>query len=268
MRIRTIVMAGIISLAGILSSCKSKQQKDAAINDNAVSNVETDTIDDGADVFNTKNGTEIRMYCIKHGSIRMKIADKWLYVDPVTTGAQPETDYTEFPKADFILVTHDHYDHLDSTAVSQLWKDGTQVICNNDSRDKLGFGDAMANGDSLTFGDGWTVNAVPAYNNSPEKLQFHPQGRDNGYILTIDGFRIYIAGDTEDIPEMEDVKDIDVAFLPCNLPFTMTPEQLQKVANTVKPEVLFPYHYGDTDMQQVTALLEGSGIDVRIRQYQ
>lgn len=254
MRIRTLIMAGIISLSGILSGCKAKTQNTA--------------VDDGADVFTTKNGTEIRMYCIKHGSIRMKIADKWLYVDPVTKGAAPETDYTDLPKADFILVTHDHYDHLDSIAISQLWKDGTQIFCNGSTRDILGLGNAMSNGESATFGNGWTIDAVPAYNNSPEKLQFHPQGRDNGYILTIDGFRIYIAGDTEDIPEMEAVKDINVAFLPCNLPFTMTPEQLQTVAGIIKPEVLFPYHYGDTDIQQVVTLLEGSGIDVRIRQYQ
>ena len=126
----------------------------------------------------------------------------------------------------------------------------------------------MANGDTRTLSDGWTVDAVPAYNNSPEKLQFHPKGRDNGFVLTIEGMRIYIAGDTEDIPEMADLKDIDVAFLPCNLPYTMTPEQCARAATIIKPAVLFPYHYGQTDIQQVVKLLDGSGIDVRIRDYQ
>ena len=126
----------------------------------------------------------------------------------------------------------------------------------------------VANGDFLELPNGWTVDAVPAYNNSPEKLQFHPKGRDNGFVLTIESMRIYIAGDTEDIPEMADIKDIDVAFLPCNLPYTMTPEQCSHAAQMIKPAVLFPYHYGQTDIQQVVKLLEGSGIDVRIRDYQ
>jgi L-ascorbate metabolism protein UlaG (beta-lactamase superfamily) len=97
---------------------------------------------------------------------------------------------------------------------------------------------------------------------------FHPKGRDNGYILTLGGFRIYIAGDTEDIPEMADIKDIDVAFLPCNQPYTMTIDQLVNAANIIKPKVLFPYHYSNTSINQARMRLVGSGIDVRIRDYQ
>ena len=112
------------------------------------------------------------------------------------------------------------------------------------------------------------VEAVPAYNTTQGRTQFHPKGRDNGYILTIDGLRIYIAGDTEDIPEMKDIKDIDIAFLPCNQPYTMTPEQLIKAARTIKPKVLFPYHYGQTDVSGIAGQLKGDGIDVRIRHYE
>jgi L-ascorbate metabolism protein UlaG (beta-lactamase superfamily) len=97
---------------------------------------------------------------------------------------------------------------------------------------------------------------------------FHPKGRDNGYILTIDGLRIYIAGDTEDIPEMADIKDIDIAFLPCNQPYTMTTEQLVKAAKIIKPKVLFPYHYGQTDVKNLPEQLKADGIDVRIRHYE
>ena len=117
------------------------------------------------------------------------------------------------------------------------------------------------------FGD-LKIDAVAAYNTTPGHTQFHPKGRDNGFILTADGLRIYIAGDTEDIPEMAALKDIDVALLPCNLPYTMTPEQCARAAKMFNPTVLFPYHYGETDIQQVVKLLEGSGIDVRIRDYQ
>lgn len=220
------------------------------------------------DLFLTDKGSCIYSYCIKHGSVRLRIEDKWIYVDPVTDKVAPVTDYTSMPKADIILITHEHADHLDAKAIEQLTKEGTALILNPNSQNILGGkGEAMRNGDSKTVGQ-YELKAVPAYNNSPDKQQFHPKGRDNGYILSFEGLRIYLAGDTEDIPEMEQLKDIDVAFLPCNLPFTMTPEQLAKAAKVLKPRVLFPYHYGKTDIQQVTKLLDGSGIDVRIRQYQ
>lgn len=226
--------------------------------------VETEEMDQ----FTTSDGTTIKMFSIKHASIRMQIADKWVYFDPVTTATLPETDYTKLPKADFIFFTHDHFDHLDSLAVAQLEKEETVIITNASGQMALGKGEVMANGDSLTIADGWTVEAVPAYNISENKLQFHPKGRDNGYVLTVNGFRIYVGGDLENIPELENIKDIDVAFLPCNLPYTMTPEQLAKAAAMIKPKVLFPYHYGETDTKKIQKALDGSGIDVRIRHYQ
>ena len=132
----------------------------------------------------------------------------------------------------------------------------------------LGYGQVMANGNKMTLAEDFTIEAVPAYNITEGHTQFHPKGRDNGYILTIDGLRIYIAGDTEDIPEMESIKDIDIAFLPCNQPYTMTPEQLVRAAKIVKPKVLFPYHYGQTDVGGIPSQLQGEGIDVRIRHYE
>lgn len=220
------------------------------------------------DAFTTAGGTRVYMHCIKHGSLSINVADKWIYVDPVTDKIPPVTDYTSLPKADYILITHEHADHLDAKAIGQLTKDGTTLIVNPRSSEILGgMGSVMTNGDSLPMGD-WTLEAVPAYNVSADKLQFHPKGRDNGYILTIEGLRIYIAGDTEPIPEMAAIKDIDIALLPCNLPFTMTPEQLAEAAKVIRPKVLFPYHYGQTDIQQTVTLLAGTGIDVRIRQYQ
>ena len=133
--------------------------------------------------------------------------------------------------------------------------------------DMYGSGRVMKNGDRLQLAD-ISVEAVPAYNYSEGRTQFHPKARDNGYILTIDGLRIYIAGDTEDIPEMSSIKDIDIAFLPCNQPFTMTPDQLVKAAKIIKPKVLFPYHYGETDLSSIPEQLKGQNIDVRIRHYE
>lgn len=220
------------------------------------------------DMFTTSNGTNVFMHCIKHGSLSINIGEKWIYVDPVTDKVQPSTDYSTMPKADYILVTHEHADHLDAKAIEQLTKEGTTLILNPRSSEILdGKGEVMRNGDSKDIGS-WKINAVPAYNISADKQQFHPKGRDNGYVLSIEGLRIYIAGDTEPIPEMHDIKNIDIALLPCNLPFTMTPEQLAEAAKVIRPKVLFPYHYGKTDIQQVVKLLEGSDIDVRIRQYQ
>ncbi len=219
------------------------------------------------DTFKTKGGKEVVVTAIKHASLRIQYDGLEIQVDPVAKYA-PETDYSKFPKADVILVTHEHFDHFDRDTIATLRKDGTEIVANPAVQKMLGFGTALANGESRVLAKGIKLDAVPAYNTTPGHTQFHPKGRDNGYVLTIDGLRIYIAGDTEDIPEMASLKDIDVAFLPCNQPYTMTPEQVAKAARTIKPKVLFPYHYSQTPIKQVADLLTGSGIDVRIRNYQ
>ncbi|MBQ0022637.1 MAG: MBL fold metallo-hydrolase [Prevotellaceae bacterium] len=258
----------ILSLFATLSAFFSCNAQTAYKSVDAGEFEKTISAKEEVDLFTTKSGAPVAIHCIKHGSLSMQIGDKWLYVDPVTNAVKPATDYSVLPKADIILVTHEHHDHLDATAIEQLTKAETQLILNPRSSEQLGGkGFVMKNGDSHTA-LGITIDAVPAYNNSADKQQFHPKGRDNGYILTIDGLRIYIAGDTEDIEEMASIKDIEVAFLPCNLPYTMTPEQLAKAAKSFSPKVVFPYHYGNTEIQQTVKLLDGSGIDVRIRQYQ
>ena len=219
------------------------------------------------DTFATPGGKEVAITAIKHASLRIQFDGLEIQVDPVGAKCAPATDYAAFPKADVILVTHEHFDHFDGDAIEALRKEGTQVVANPNVREILGFGDALANGDSRKLGNGVAIDAVPAYNTTPGRDKFHPKGRDNGYVLTLDGLRIYIAGDTEDIPEMADLKDVDIAFLPCNQPYTMTPEQVAKAAKTIKPKVLFPYHYSETPVQKVADLLAGSGIDVRIRNY-
>ena len=227
--------------------------------------VTTDTYE--VDVFKTKSGKTLKFYALVHASIRIEYDGREIEIDPVTKLGNKTIDYTAMPKADYIFVTHEHGDHFDKEALKQLTGDKTQLITNKRCAEMLGYGEIMVNGQSSTFND-ITVEAVPAYNISEGRTQFHPKGRDNGYILTIDGLRIYIAGDTEDIPEMQDIKDIDIAFLPCNQPYTMTTEQLVKAAKTVKPKVLFPYHYGQTDVKGIPSQLKDYGIDVRIRHYE
>ncbi len=223
------------------------------------SNYQTDT-------FKTKAGKDVVITAIKHASLRIQYDGLEIQIDPVAEYA-PATDYSKFPKADVILVTHEHFDHFDRGAIATLKKDGTEVVANTAVQKMLGAGTAMSNGESRVIAKGIKLDAVPAYNTTPDHKQFHPKGRDNGYVLTIDSLRIYIAGDTEDIPEMATLKDIDVAFLPCNQPYTMTPEQVAKAAQTIKPKVLFPYHYSETPIKRVSELLSGTTIDVRIRNY-
>ena len=228
--------------------------------------VTTDTYE--VDVFKTKSGKTVKFHALVHASIRMEYDGKEIEIDPVTKLGNRTIDLAAIPKANYIFVTHEHGDHFDKEAIKLLSDAGTRLVTNKRCADMLGYGETMANGDRIQISDDFTVEAVPAYNITEGRTQFHPQGRDNGYILTIDGLRIYIAGDTEDIPEMNNVKDIDIAFLPCNQPYTMTTEQLVKAAKTIRPKVLFPYHYGQTDLTTVPSQLQGDGIDVRIRHYE
>lgn len=232
--------------------------------------VETDTEaeTDEIDSFTTKSGKTIKFHTLVHSSIRIEYDGKEIMVDPVTKLGDKIIDYKSMPKADYIFVTHEHFDHLDTAAIKQLTGDNTQLITNQRCAEMLGYGTVMANGDKLQLADDFIVEAVPAYNTTEGHQQFHPKGRDNGFILTLDGLRIYIAADTEDIPEMAEIKDIDVAFLPCNQPYTMTVEQLVNAARMFKPKVLFPYHYGQTDVSGISAQLESDGIEVRIRHYE
>ncbi|MBP5709692.1 MAG: MBL fold metallo-hydrolase [Bacteroidales bacterium] len=220
------------------------------------------------DEFSTKSGKSVRIHALMHSSIRIEYDGREIEIDPCPKLGDRSVDYAAMPKADMIIVTHEHYDHYNEEAIRLLSKEGTQLYMNRRCAEIYGGGTVMANGDKLMPASDITLEAVAAYNTTAGHLNFHPKGRDNGYILTLDGLRIYIAGDTEDIPEMADLKDIDIAFLPCNQPYTMTPDQLVHAAKMVKPKVLFPYHYGQTDVNSIPAQLQGEGIEVRIRHYE
>lgn len=217
-----------------------------------------------SDTFQTKDGGKLVITFIKHGSLMLTYEGHVIQIDPVSEYA----DYSQFPKADVILITHEHGDHLDPKAIAQAEKPGTVFIINEAGRDKLGKGTVMKNGDRNTDIPYMTVEAVPAYNTTPDHLKFHPKNRDNGYVLTLGGTRVYIAGDTEDIPEMKNLKDIDIAFLPVNQPYTMTVPQAARAAKMFSPKILYPYHYGDTKIGELADELKGGSIDVRIREMQ
>lgn len=220
------------------------------------------------DEFTTKSGKKVTITCIKHASMQINYNGIEIEVDPVGSWLKPETDYATFPKANIILITHEHKDHFDRAAIHEIRTPATSIYVNQAVFGHFKNGLVMQNGETRKYANDITIEAVPAYNTTPDHQEFHPKGRDNGYVLTLDGLRIYIAGDTEDIPEMADLKDIDIAFLPCNQPYTMTIDQMVKAAKTITPKVLFPYHYGQTPVSQAVMKLAGSGIEVRIRDYQ
>ena len=218
------------------------------------------------DVFETPGGKTVIIHHIKHASVYLEYDGQHIYIDPVGD-LEPKTDFSLFPKANILMITHEHFDHYDDMAMNKLVGARTAIYSNRVVRGKYTRGIGMKNGDSIVIARDIKIWAVPAYNITEGREQYHPKGRDNGYILELDGLRIYFAGDTEVIPEMADLKDIDIAFLPCNQPYTMTVEQLVKAAKMVNPRVLFPYHFGDTSTGLIILKLNGSGIDVRIRDY-
>ena len=212
------------------------------------------------ELFQTDNGSLVAISLIKHGSLEIEYDGLSIQVDPVGDYGK-KTDYaTEFPKADVILVTHEHPDHLEDSTIKVLEGDNTLLILNKTSADRIGRGEVISNGQSRELPKGIMLEAVPAYNTTPGREMFHPKGNGNGYVLTIDGLRIYIAGDTEDVPEMADIKDIDVAFLPVNQPYTMTPEQCANAAKMFAPKVLIPYHFSKTDLSGLQDMIPGQKI--------
>ena len=208
---------------------------------------------------------------IKHGSLEFAYKGMSIQVDPVS-GYGKNTDYAkEFPKADAILITHEHGDHLDKNAITALSSDKTEIILNAKSQQQIGLGRVLANGEFCTlFPVGISVWAVPAYNTTPGREQFHPKGNGNGYLLSFLGsLSAYVAGDTEDIPEMVDIPKIrpamriSVAFLPVNQPYTMTVDQCVNAAKMVNPEVLIPYHFSQTDLSGLADRLPGMKVLLR-----
>ena len=220
-----------------------------------------------SDTFQTPGGKTVTINHIKHASIHIQYEGRNIYVDPCGQNVDPYVDVSALPRADIILLTHEHSDHYDPHALPQMYMPSTAVYSNAAVYNKVHRGLILHNGDSIVFTNDITIWAVPAYNTTVDREKFHPKGRDNGYVLQLDGLRIYVAGDTENIPEMADLKDIDIAFLPCNQPYTMTVDQLVSAANTIKPRVLFPYHYSETPINMVRMRMAGTGIDVRIRNY-
>jgi L-ascorbate metabolism protein UlaG (beta-lactamase superfamily) len=214
------------------------------------------------DVIKTPEG-ELAITFIGHGTLMMEYNGKVIHIDPVGQYA----DYSKLPKADLVLITHHHGDHLDALAVEKIRKSATQVVLTTSCQSKIPGGTTMKNGDSGIF-EGIEIKAVPAYNIKHERspgIPFHQKGEGNGYLIRCDNMTVYVAGDTENIPEMKLLKNIDIAFLPMNIPYTMTPEMVADAARSFRPKILYPYHFGNTDLSSLPGLLTGEAIEIRIR---
>jgi L-ascorbate metabolism protein UlaG (beta-lactamase superfamily) len=215
------------------------------------------------DKIKTTQG-DLTITFLGHASLMMSYEGKTIHIDPVSQYA----DYSNLPKADLILVTHEHSDHFDLKAIGAVKTGKTAMVMTQDVAKQIKGGIIMKNGDKKTI-QGLLIEAVPAYNlvnmRSPG-VPYHGKGIGNGYIITCGDKRIYIAGDTENTPEMKGLKNIDIAFLPMNLPYTMTPEMVADAAKAFRPVILYPYHYGETNVQKLIDLLKDEkNIEVRIR---
>jgi len=209
-------------------------------------------------------GGDITIQPLNHATLQLTWAGHVIDVDPVA-----QADYTGMAAADIILITDIHSDHLDPATIAKVRKPTTKIVAPSDAASKLDAPIVMANGETKTV-DGISIAAVPMYNltRGPAAGQlYHDKGRGNGYVVTLGGKRIYIAGDTEGVPEMRALKNIDVAFVPMNLPYTMTPAEAADAVKAFAPKIVYPYHYRGQEPADFAAALKGTGIDVRLRDW-
>lgn len=218
------------------------------------------------ETISTSKG-DLEIYFVGHGSLMFTFDGMVIHAD----ASSREADYSQLPKADLILVTHHHGDHFDPSAIEKIKTENTKVIFNWKSAEnasELSGVQILKNGETTEF-KGIKVEAIPAYNlvhMRSENTPYHVKGEGNSYVVTFGDKRIFIAGDTENTPEMKALKNIDIAFLPMNVPYTMTPEMVADAAKGFRPKILYPYHYGNTDTSIIVDLLKDEkDIDVRIK---
>ncbi len=210
--------------------------------------------------FKTSAGA-VEITPIFHASAMIKAGGDTIYIDPA-----PPANITGLKPGELILITDIHPDHLNTAYITALSNDKTEIIAPAAVQATVKSAKVIANGQSTQWHK-WKITAVPMYNihnTMPNGTPFHPKGRGNGYILTYGGKNFYFAGDTEGTPEMRALKNIDVAFIPMNLPYTMTPEDAAEAVKAFKPKVVIPYHYRGQDVQKFASALKGTGIEVRL----
>ena len=252
-----IMILGTAAIFSCTTACNSERKventSNVSENNTNMEETLTQTQPLASDSYLTKMG-ELNVTLVGHASLIFTINGKVIYVDPYSKIA----DYSKLPKADLILLTHEHSDHFDINAIEQIKKADTRFIVSKVCADSLTYGEVLTNGDKTIF-EGIDIQAVPAYNiisKNPDGEFYHPKGRGNGYMLTFGSEKVYVAGDTENIPEMKQLKDIYIAFLPKNTPYTMTDEMFVDAVQKVSPTYLYPYHFSDFNDKKILKALE------------
>ncbi|MCF4100390.1 MBL fold metallo-hydrolase [Gillisia sp. M10.2A] len=220
-----------------LISCKNDQKKEEETNLTTQNSIDSQV---------EKKSDSLVVIPVSHASFAIQLNGKTIYFDPVGGAAA----YSDLPEADLIVITDIHGDHMDSATLDSI-APGTTIVAPKAVKDKLpsnlqGVTQAMSNGDINTYFD-IQIEAIPMYNLREEAKEMHTKGRGNGYVLSYKGKRIYVSGDTEDIPEMRSLKDIDIAFVCMNLPYTMPVESAIDAVLDFKPKKVYPYHYRGKD---------------------
>jgi len=263
---RFLSVLSICITASMFFSCNQGQKANA--NESVSETANNDNMEQPAkniqsDTYITDKG-DLKVTLVGHGSVMFEYAGKIIHIDPYSKVA----DYSTLPKADLIILTHEHSDHLDIAAIDKVKKDDTRFILTQVCNDSLKYGEVMKNGDNKEF-EGVAINAVSAYNivnKRPDGEFYHPKGRGNGYVFTFGDKKIYVAGDTENIPEMKTLKDnIYIAFMPKNLPYTMTDDMFIDAAKMVNPAYLYPYHFSEIDEDKIDEGLKDTNIKVLVR---
>ena len=215
------------------------------------------------DTIATKDGPLIITF-VGHASIYFEWKNEVIHVDP----SSREANYYELPKATKIFVTHHHGDHCDPASLKAISQDKTKTFMSSIAHEIWNQGMVLRPGQTINI-DGIGIETFPAYNlvhMNDEGQPYHVYGQCNSYLLTIGGMRIFIGGDTENTPEMKALTNIDIAFLPMNLPYTMTPEMVADGAKAFKPKILYVYHYGKSDLDRIRELLaDEPAVDLRIK---
>jgi len=211
--------------------------------------------------FTTSAG-KLQLTPIQHASLMIQAGGKVMYIDPA------QGSFDGLPKADYILITDIHGDHMAPAIVDKLKTPSTVIVAPKAVAEKIAGAKVLSNGESTTIGD-FKVDAIAAYNLKPAAngTTFHEKGRGNGYVVTYGGKRFYFSGDTEGIPEMTALHDIDVAFVCMNLPYTMTPEAAAEAVRAFHPAIVYPYHSRGSDTTKFAKALQGSSIEVRQRDW-
>jgi len=221
----------------------------------------------GGDRIETRQG-DLVLHPINHATLALGWNGITVYVDPVG-GAAP---FAGLPGPDLILITDIHGDHLNAETLQAVAGSETALVAPSAVVDKLpaslkDHAKTLDAGNQTSFRS-IQIEAVPAYNLTPERQRFHSKGRGVGFVLTLGGKRVYLSGDTEDIPEMRSLKNIDVAFVCMNLPYTMTVKQAADAVRAFKPRIVYPYHCRNSDLEDFKKRVGAdAGVEVRIRDW-